>query len=118
LSTEAARKRPRSLLSLLSVPDFGKISEPSPVSFRTSGLPAATLNAGVKSFLRNNLMKNFFEFRGQMHQIVYDPLTGTFGSRRVNHPFESPPDPLTAQMLEDIGIGTGSPPTLSRRFAA
>jgi hypothetical protein len=62
-------------------------------------------------------MRNFFEHRGQMQQIVYDPLTGTFGSRRVNHPFVNEPDPLTIRMLEDIGISAETPQAVSQKFA-
>jgi hypothetical protein len=71
----------------------------------------------AQTFLRNNRVKNFFEYRGQMQQIVYNPLTGTFSSQRVNHPFVSQPDPLTSHMLEDIGISTETPQTLNQKFA-
>jgi hypothetical protein len=51
-------------------------------------------------------MKNFLEFHGQMNRIVYYPLTRSFGTKQIRHPFETQCDPLTKHLLADVGLDT------------
>jgi hypothetical protein len=63
-------------------------------------------------------VKNYFEFRGLVQRIVYNPLSGAFTTKHVRHPFEVQSDPLTRQMLDDVGLSADAPEQLARKFAA
>jgi hypothetical protein len=49
-------------------------------------------------------MKNYFEFRSQVQQIVFDPIAKTFATRAVPLGLTVQSGAVDARMLDDVGL--------------
>jgi hypothetical protein len=63
-------------------------------------------------------MRGYFEHRGASAKLFFDPITKSFESRPLNHPFTDQRDELEMHLLADLGVDIEALDCGELKFAA